>query len=89
MSNDVTAYIDGTLARRNGSLIVGAPRGTTTSATNAFSGPLASGYRHLPGSSDDMVVKGSVGGVNDAAASGYWYGRYTNRLVYASGYPYK
>ena len=89
MPIDVTVHIDGTLTERNGSVIVGAPRGTTTSATNAFSGPLASGYRHLSGSNDDMIVKGSIGGVNDAAPSGYWYGKYTNRFVYASGYPYK
>lgn len=87
MSIDVTINIDGSNIERNGSIVVGAPRGTT--ATDAFSGPLASGYRHLPGSNDDMIVKGAVGGVNDAPDEAYWYGKYTNRFVYASGYPYK
>jgi hypothetical protein len=81
---DVATNIDGSSIERNGSAIVGAPRGTT--ASDAFTGPLASGYKLLPG--DGVTANGSaVGGVNDAMDTGVLYAKYTNRFVYASGYP--
>lgn len=77
---DVATNIDGSNIERNGSAIVGAPRGATTSAGNPYTGPLASGYRLLPGS--DVTADGSaVGGVNDAADKAALDTKYTNRFV--------
>ena len=53
---------------KNGSVVVGSPRGAKTDAT---SGPLGTNYILSAGDVSDLgtgsVAKGAVGGVNDAA----------------------
>jgi|TARA_R110000824_G_scaffold123561_2_gene281499 hypothetical protein len=68
---DVTVNISGT-TERNGSVVVGAPKGSTT--------PLGSQYTMLPGDSSDLVVKGAVGGVNDAKDYTFWDTKYDSRF---------
>lgn len=72
---DVTVNISGT-TERNGSVVVGAPKGSTT--------PLGSQYTMLPGDSSDLgtggVAKGAVGGVNDAKDVTHWDTKYTDRF---------
>jgi len=55
---DVAINVSGT-TERNGSVVVGAPRGAGT-------GALGSKYTLLPGDSTDMVNKGAFYGHNDA-----------------------
>ena len=62
---DVTVNISGT-TERNGSVVVGAPKGSTT--------PLGSQYTMLPGAS------GVMGGVNDAKDITHWEAKYTDRF---------
>ena len=68
---DVTVNISGT-TERNGSVVVGAPKGSTT--------PLGSQYTMLPGDTSDLAVKGAVGGVNDAKDITHWETKCTDRF---------
>ena len=73
---DVSININGT-TERNGSVVVGAPRGAST-------GALGSNYTLLPGDSSDLgtggVAKGAVGGINDAPEVTYWDTKLTDRF---------
>lgn len=73
---DVSINIVGT-TERNGSVVVGAPRGAGAAA-------LGSNYTLLPGDESDLgtggVAKGTVNGVNDAADVATWETKLTNRF---------
>ena len=74
---DVSINIKGT-TERNGSVVVGAPRGAGAAA-------LGSNYTLLPGDVSDLgdgtsVAKGAVGGVNDAPDVTYWDTKLTDRF---------
>ena len=74
---DVSINIVGT-TERNGSVVVGAPRGAGTAA-------LGSKYTLLPGDESDLgdgtsTAKGAVGGINDAADVATWETKLTNRF---------
>ena len=72
---DVAINAKGT-TERNGTVIVGAPKGAGTTA-------LVSKYTLLPGDTSDLgtgdVAKGTVGGVNDAPDIAHWETMYTAR----------
>ncbi len=72
---DVAINANGT-TERNGTVIVGAPKGAGTTA-------LGSKYTLLPGDTSDLgtgdVAKGTVGGVNDAPDIAHWETMYTAR----------
>ena len=69
---DVSINIVGT-TERNGSVVVGAPRGAGAAA-------LGSKYTLLPGDDSDMESKGAVGGINDAPDVTVWDTKLTNRF---------
>lgn len=73
---DVATNAKGT-TERNGSVIVGAPRGAGTKA-------LGSNYTLLPGDTTDLgsgdVAKGAVAGVNDAPDVATWGTKYTHKF---------
>ena len=73
---DVSININGT-TERNGSVVVGAPRGAST-------GALGGNYTLLPGDTTDLgtggVAKGAVGGVNDAPDVTVWDTKLTDRF---------
>ena len=73
---DVATNAKGT-TERNGSVIVGAPRGAGTTA-------LGSNYTLLPGATTDLgsgdVAKGAVAGVNDAPDVATWGTKYTHKF---------
>ena len=73
---DVAINAKGT-TERNGTVIVGAPKGAGTAA-------LGSNYTLLPGATSDLgtggVAKGAVGGVNDAPDIAHWETMYTTRF---------
>ena len=77
---DVSININGT-DERNGSVVVGAPRGIATSTERFGAG---SNYTLLPGDVSDLgtggIAKGAVGGVNDAPDVTVWDTKLTDRF---------
>ena len=74
---DVSININGT-TERNGSVVVGAPRGV------GAGGALGSNYTLLPGDESDLgtggVAKGAVGGINAAPDVTVWDTKLTDRF---------
>ncbi|MAF25177.1 hypothetical protein CL634_06335 [bacterium] len=69
---DVTTNVSGS-TERNGSVVVGAPKGAKTNA-------LGSKYISTPGDVSDMTIKGAVGGVNDAPEVAQLETKWTTRF---------
>jgi len=69
---DVATNVSGA-TERNGSVVVGAPKGAKTNA-------LGTKYISTPGDVSDMTIKGAVGGVNDAPQAAQLETKWTTRF---------